>query len=123
MSPVTRDTIAGSIGGMVSNCFFVTPDLLKSRAQMTKDGKLSYTREFSRIMQQDGCRGLFRGFWATFWRDVPTWGIYFGCYTKFKEWVTTENPFLRVLGTMHAAGMAGAFCWIFSIPQDVIKNK
>ena len=66
---------------------------------------------------------MFRGFWATFLRDVPTWGIYFGAYTKFKEWVTTENPLLRVIGTMHAAGMAGFFCWILSIPQDVIKNK
>ena len=50
MSPTIRDTIAGSIGGMVSNCFFVTPDLLKSRAQMTKDGRMSYRREFARIV-------------------------------------------------------------------------
>ena len=70
---------------------------------------------------------MFRGFWSTFWRDVPTWGIYFGAYTKFNEWADVapgnDDPRIRVLYRMHAAGMAGFFCWIFSIPQDVIKNK
>ena len=108
---------------MVSNFFLVTPELLKSRAQMTKDGRLNYRREVARIIQQDGYRGLFRGFWATFWRDVPGWGVYFGCYALFKGWAETDNPQLRVIYTMHAAGMAGALARLPSLPMDIIKSK
>ena len=90
---------------------------------MTKSGRLSYGREVSRIVNQDGYRGLFRGFFATMWRDVPGWSVLFGSYSLFKSWAETKDPSLRVIYTMHAAGMAGALARLPGLPMDVIKSK
>ena len=27
---------------------------------------------------------MYKGFWATFWRDVPGWGVYFYAYEGLK---------------------------------------
>ena len=69
--------IAGGIGSMFTMLILVPTDLLKCRAQMTVDGKLNYQAEVRNVISEHGYRGLYRGFWATFWRDVPNWGVYF----------------------------------------------
>ena len=54
---------------------------------------------------------------------MPGWGVYFGCYALFKAWAETDNPHLRVIYTMNAAGMAGALARAISLPLDIIKSK
>jgi hypothetical protein len=77
--------IAGGLGGLASLTFVVPAELLKCRAQMTIDSKVNYQREITKITREQGAKGLFRGFWATFWRDVPTWGVYFYVYELIKS--------------------------------------
>ena len=53
---------------------------------MTKDGKLDYWNKIKSIKRDKGLlKGIYRGFWATFWRDVPNWGVYFMCFEKLKQ--------------------------------------
>lgn len=63
---------------------YVPLDLLKCRAQMTKDGNLNYSAEVRNILRTQGMSGLYRGFWAMAWRDVPGWAVYFAAFEKLK---------------------------------------
>jgi solute carrier family 25 carnitine/acylcarnitine transporter 20/29 len=69
-------------------------------------------------------RGLFKGFWATFWRDVPGWAVYFYAYEGLKKLAFNENQskswdcFLRLM----CGGIAGQLSWVVSFPFDVVKT-
>lgn len=78
-------------------------------------------------------KGLYRGFWATFWRDVPSWAIYFAAFEWMKQlgpkYINKHNikesqlDHMKMLWTINAGGMAGVLSWAACIPQDVIKSK
>lgn len=52
---------------------------------MSKDRFINYREDLMMIIRQEGVRGLYKGFWATFWRDVPSWGIFFYVFEVFKQ--------------------------------------
>ena len=71
---------------------------------------------------------MYKGFWATFWRDVPGWGVYFYAYEALKvlcsrtmsaEYRKKHDVFIRLM----AGGLAGQLSWIVSFPFDVIKTR
>jgi Mitochondrial carrier protein len=39
----------------------------------------------SDILRKEGPKGLYKGFWPLFYRDVPSWGVYFWAYELLKE--------------------------------------
>lgn len=61
---------------------------------------------------------MYRGFWASAWRDVPGWAIYFACFEKLKEMGTKMNlnEKQKVLWVINAGGIAGLLSWVFSMP-------
>jgi len=98
---------------------------------MQKDGRIFYSQEIKSILKTQGVQGIYRGFWASAWRDIPGWGIYFSSY----EWLKEMNPFnksehsseekrrrMHQLWVINAGGVAGVISWIFSIPQDIVKT-
>jgi len=60
-------------------------ELFKCRAQVQKEGQISYSRIASDLYRMQGITGLYRGFWAFAWRDVPGWAVYFSAYQWLKE--------------------------------------
>lgn len=46
---------------------------------------MSYIAETQAILRQQGLSGLYRGFWASAWRDIPGWAAYFGSYDYLKS--------------------------------------
>ena len=58
-------------------------------------------------------RGFYRGYWITFWREIPGWAFFFGVYEALK------HKYNRVF----AGAMAGMSAWLVAIPQDVLKTK
>ena len=84
MSSVTKTMWGGAIGGFCSLSVAVPVDLLKSRAQMTRDGKLNYPKEMRHILSTKGAAGMYRGFWEFALRDVPGWAVYFSAFEKLK---------------------------------------
>ena len=64
---------------------FVPLDLLKCRAQVTTEGQLKYSQEIANIIRNQGFMGMYRGFWACFWRELPGWGVYFASYEYIKS--------------------------------------
>lgn len=55
-------------------------ELLKCKAQVNRLENLKY----STVYKQVGIQGLYKGFWPLFWRDMPSWGVYFGSYEFLK---------------------------------------
>ena len=73
----------------ITNCRFglsiCNPiEILKCRAQANKYEHIHYTNLFREILHDEGVRGLFKGFWPLFWREIPGWAIYFWSYEYFK---------------------------------------
>lgn len=36
------------------------------------------------LINAQGVTGIYRGFWAMAWRDIPGWAVYFSSYEKLK---------------------------------------
>jgi solute carrier family 25 carnitine/acylcarnitine transporter 20/29 len=133
MSTTAQAMWAGSIAGAASLSIFVPMDLLKIRAQLTREGKLDYLSECRAILREQGVRGLYRGFWASAARDTPGWAVYFASY----EWLKLQGNKMDTicpvsedkrmwrdfLWRLNAGGTAGVLSWIASLPQDVLKTK
>mmetsp|Transcript_24583 Transcript_24583/g.38146 ORF Transcript_24583/g.38146 Transcript_24583/m.38146 type:complete len:110 (+) Transcript_24583:208-537(+) len=79
--------ISGSFSGVLALSVLVPFDLLKCRAQMNKDSNMNYSKEFKHIMKTQGIKGLYRGFWATFLRDLPGYGVYFSSFYTLKTYL------------------------------------
>ena len=135
MSTSRQSLIGGAVAGFASLSIFVPLELLKCRAQVDKVGGVSYSKMIKNLFQQQGIPGLYRGFWATAWRDTPAWAVYFALYEYLKEVGGRVLPggdshlsddqvnLRRSLWAMNAGGIAGMASWLVSIPQDVIKTR
>ena len=69
-------------------------------------------------------RSLFKGYWPTFWRDVPTFGLFFFVYENLKNLMikdTDSNGILHAKLVL-ASGFAGIINWIPTYPFDLIKS-
>jgi len=126
MSSSSRALYAGALAGLCSLSIFVPGDLLKCRAQMTSEGNMSYVAETKSILRQQGIAGLYRGFWASAWRDVPGWAVYFASFEYLKKMGQTFLPRfssdeeqqrkLKAMWAINAGGVAGVLSWVVSIP-------
>jgi hypothetical protein len=100
---------------------YVPIEVLKIRAQNNKERMINYREYIPKIIKNEGYRGLYKGFWPTFWRDVPGLGLYFFSYEYFKKTFSsfTNREFLI---KMLSGGLAGTIAWITSFPMDVVKT-
>ncbi|GKY95380.1 hypothetical protein MPSEU_000499600 [Mayamaea pseudoterrestris] len=147
--PWEKSMRCGMFAGFVQ-CFLIAPmEHVKIRLQcqetapsaasksMTKpfyNGPIHATQQ---IVSQYGIGGLYKGWWATFWREVPAFGAYFAIYDLVKD---RTNTFLaKQAGMDHeappsmahthtwlasalAGGVAGSCSWGLIMPMDVIKS-
>lgn len=86
-------------------------------------GPLQTTRD---IISRDGIRGMFKGWWITVFREVPQFGIYFGCYAwlrlKISQVTNTPPERLGIFYLSLAGGITGVITWCW-YPMDVIKSR
>jgi len=82
--------LSGCFAGLSSLVAFVPTELIKIRIQDDHNSSRGRARTESvyrqvtrEIYLADGARGFYKGFWPSFWRDVPTYGIYFLSYDFF----------------------------------------
>lgn len=52
---------------------------------MMREGSMSYGAEIKAIVKNQGISGLYRGFWASAWRDIPGWAVYFASFEHLKK--------------------------------------
>ena len=101
------------MAGATSLFLYIPPELLKTRAQLEKSKYMKYSEIVPIIYRERGIRGFFQGYWITFLREVPGWGLYFGSFEYFKQHY----------GTYISGGIAGFLSWVPALPFDVIKTR
>lgn len=132
----------GAFAGLVQ-CVIICPtEHVKCRLQI-QHGKGASDNLYKGPMQAAvsiyrnyGMQGLFRGWWATAWREVPAFGLYFSVYDYLKDKVSqtlaersglspndeVPHSHLWISSTL-AGGLSGSLTWGIIYPIDVIKSK
>ena len=117
------DFIAGLAAEAVSCVVWVPTDVMKERAQASRIAATPY--KFSAILQQEGIRGLYRGYGATLASFGPFSAFYFMFVERLKslrrsQTVNKDLSFYELLPICAAAGGAAAFV---TAPLDLIKVR
>jgi solute carrier family 25 (mitochondrial carnitine/acylcarnitine transporter), member 20/29 len=155
--PSQKAFLCGSLAGLVQ-CVVICPmEHIKCRLQI-QHGKGS-PDEFYKgprdaiksIVRQHGIQGLYRGWCATSWREVPAFGLYFAFYDILKDKVntflaeqvvgldsstttttttstgsmamTSETNAHTWFASALAGGTTGALTWGLIYPIDIIKTR
>lgn len=88
--------------------------------------KLIFTGGLSRILREEGVRGLYRGLTPTLFALLPNWAVYFTTYERLKiaiagkvkpEW--SSSPGVHMV----AAAGAGAATMLITNPLWVVKTR
>ncbi len=91
---------------------------------METEKPIPYSTVIKEIYNNSGVRGFYKGYWATFWRDVPSYGLMFFSYDYMQRMLYNEkdNEYKAYLKKMLAAGCAGILNWVPTYPADVVKS-
>ena len=111
----------------ISCCIFVgTPlELFKCRAQIeTQKLRTSYFELIKSLYNENGIRSLYRGFWSTFWRDVPMFGAFFFIYEYLSKSLIKEkeSQSSKHMKLIFISGLAGLCNWVPTYPCDLVKS-
>lgn len=140
---------AGCLSGLLSVLIAVPAEFVKVQEQNSPIHRspIIVARD---IVKANGWRALYRGFWATAWRDFPSVGLYFWSYEYVKwyfrdetltpkviarhptsssnfdipisvEWQYCTKP--NTAGILCAGGVAGALSWASTYPFDIMKTQ
>lgn len=84
----------------------------------------SYTGLIKSLWQENGIKGIYRGYWATFWRDVPIFGAYFFIYDFLTREIIYESDSekRKHLKLVMISGLAGICNWVPTYPADLVKS-
>jgi hypothetical protein len=108
--------------------FVIPAELLKVKKQGKKSSSKSYPEIIKNNMKEEGVKGLYRGFWISFWRYVPQYGLYFYIYAKLQQIFESfdENEERKrsriILEKTMAGGLAGMIGWFTAYPFDALKS-
>jgi len=123
---LARMYLAGTWAGIGQLSVCVPVELIKCQLQVQQDSKLKLYKGpmdcAYKLWRSGGMLGLYRGFWATFWRDAPTYGLYFVVYEYTKWRLQDTNGKNGMASLLFAGGMAGIATWLFTYPFDVVKS-
>mmetsp|Transcript_19239 Transcript_19239/g.21550 ORF Transcript_19239/g.21550 Transcript_19239/m.21550 type:complete len:82 (-) Transcript_19239:244-489(-) len=78
-----------------------------------KHKTITYSELVKEIVDNNGVKGLYRGFWITFIRIVPQYGITFYSYDKFQQFFSSldnrkkSSPLSYYSQKVAAGGLAG----------------
>ncbi|CAG8494293.1 15347_t:CDS:2 [Acaulospora morrowiae] len=132
--PLHKIAIAGAGAGAVNSVLASPVELLKIKMQAqygsTKGGGALYKGPLDcaqHLIREFGIRnGLFRGFWATVFREIPAYAGFYSGFEFAKRKLTPEGADPNALppGKLMIAGSFGGLSyWLCCYPLDVVKSK
>jgi len=129
--PIPNIAIAGAGAGAVNSILAAPVELLKVRMQNQYSRIASrYTSPIAcacELIRVDGfARGLFRGFWATVWREIPGYAGFYAGFEVALRYLTqsdVEDAMPNVRKLMMAGACGGISYWTCCYPLDMIKSK
>nr|XP_043608678.1 mitochondrial carnitine/acylcarnitine carrier-like protein [Erigeron canadensis] len=134
---VKQQVIAGAGAGFAVSFLASPTELIKCRLQVqgavAKEGAAAATTakyggpiDVSKqvFRSEGGIRGLYKGLFPTFAREVPGCATIFGAYEALKQYYAggTDTSGLNQGTLMMAGGLAGAAYWVVVYPADVVKS-
>jgi len=124
-----RKRLAYFVGGCFTGfttTFFTTPlEFIKCNQQMSTKKPTSddvFYRKAYQIAKANGPLALYRGYWATFNRDVLPLGVYFYTYYSLKDFYIKRHGKFESTVTALAGGVAGLATWVTGYPFDTAKT-
>eukprot|EP00397_Hematodinium_sp_SG-2012_P058148 GEMP01073325.1.p1 GENE.GEMP01073325.1~~GEMP01073325.1.p1 ORF type:complete len:164 (+),score=27.20 GEMP01073325.1:41-532(+) len=122
-APPLHKSVAASTFSVVLGKVFTHPiDTVKAKVQVAKGAMRSPLAVYSRVLRQEGVRGLFRGYGIACVGAIPAGGVYMASYEVFR--VELKHHIPLAFAADFAAGLAAeTLSCIFWLPVDVIKER
>eukprot|EP00889_Picochlorum_renovo_P003939 jgi/Picre1/30969/NNA_006328.t1 len=127
--PEISTAIAGGIAGAITATVVCPLDVLKTRLQVQSRAALAHQGiggGLSKILRDEGARGLYRGLNPTLFALLPNWAVYFTVYERLKSAVgmrlspnSSTGPGVHMI----AAAGAGAATMLITNPLWVVKTR
>ena len=116
---------AGAAGGLASFVVSAPTELIKCRAQVSRDHATNSFTIFKDVWKRDGIRGLYYGGGITSVRDAFGYGWYFWTYEWSKQALSspTDTDGQTAMKVLFCGGLAGVITWASIFPLDVIKTR
>jgi hypothetical protein len=118
----------GSFAGLVQ-CVVICPtEHIKCRlqTQVLTAGQQYYKGPIDcvkHIASTHGLQGIFRGWWVTCLREVPSFGLYFSSYDLLCDTLKEKATYLPNWGSsVLAGGVSGSVTWALVYPIDIAKT-
>ena len=129
-APLSAVFVAGSAAGLVQTVFVSPADLIKCKLQVQTASKAEATYKgpidvIKQVVKQNGPRGMMRGWVATFWRETPSFGLYFVIYEAVLRQLTDPNSAEGPswVTSAIAGAVTGSLTWASIYPFDVVKSR
>ncbi|EPQ26813.1 uncharacterized protein PFL1_05791 [Pseudozyma flocculosa PF-1] len=137
---VSQIALAGGIAGGVNTVLSAPIELVKIRQQSNYDARsASMLSVFNSLRRDVGWKsGVYRGFWITFWREIPAYSAFYAAFEASKRaFAATLHPSSSSSSSSHLdapasipiwalmlSGSAGGIAnWLASYPLDVVKSR
>ncbi|KAK9804375.1 hypothetical protein WJX72_009817 [[Myrmecia] bisecta] len=129
--PEVVSAVSGGLAGALTATFICPLDVLKTRLQVQRTASVQYvgiTGGLSKILHEEGFRGLYRGLSPTLFALLPNWAVYFTVYERLKVTFTeraAESGRNIPAPTIHmaSASAAGVATLVFTNPLWVVKTR
>ncbi|KAH9869436.1 hypothetical protein IAQ61_006642 [Plenodomus lingam] len=117
--------IAGATGGLASFVVSAPTELIKCRAQVSRETHTTSWSVARDTWRREGLRGLYYGGGITSVRDAVGYGFYFWSYEWSRQaWSSPDDTDRQTaVKIMLCGGLAGVITWASVFPLDVIKTR
>ncbi|CAN6455077.1 unnamed protein product [Victoria cruziana] len=114
---------AGAMGNIVSSAIMVPKELITQRMQAGEAGRS--WEVFLKIIRNDGILGLYTGYSATLFRNLPAGVLSYSSFEYLKSAVVsrTGKDHLEPIQSVVCGALAGAVSATLTTPLDVVKTR
>jgi len=118
---MTSSMVAGAMGRTWAVTVVSPLEMIRTKMQSQKMTMSQIRSGLRTTLEMEGIRGLWKGYSATLYRDVPFSAIYWPCYELFKGLTLSEEH--QFGATFVSGAMAGTIAASITLPMDVIKTR
>lgn len=127
MLPIRYEAMAGGLAGMCQIVITTPMEFLKIQMQVSgrnaEGAQTSAMKVALDLMRQKGIGGIYRGFGATFLRDVPFSCVYFPLFSYLNSLGYKDGKRPHPVHSLVSGLGSGVFSAVLVTPADVIKTR